>query len=98
MNFGLLFIEQANKFVVLLDGFERFDEDGCAGGGRAVNDARNFAFEFGFDWDDEAVATDGDEIVLSAAAFAEAAERFSEALFDGAVLTLHGAADAAELG
>ena len=30
VDFGLLFVEQANKFVVLLDGFEGFDEDGLS--------------------------------------------------------------------
>ena len=63
-----------------------------------MDDAGDLALELGFDGDDEALAADGDEIVLGAAAFAEAAERFAEALFDGAVLAFHGAADAAELG
>ena len=31
VNLGLLFIEETNEFVVLLDGFEGFDEDGLAG-------------------------------------------------------------------
>src|SRR6267154_6800926 len=39
MNLGLLFIEQADKLVVLLDGFERFDKYGLSGRRRAVNDA-----------------------------------------------------------
>ena len=28
VDLGLLFVEQADEFVVLLDGLERFDEDG----------------------------------------------------------------------
>jgi len=63
-----------------------------------VDDAGDLAFELGFDGDDEAVASDGDEAVLRAAAFAEGAERFAETLFDGAVLALHGAAYATEFG
>ena len=63
-----------------------------------MDDAGNAALELGFDGDDEALATDGDEVVLRAAAFAEAAERFAEALFDGAMLSFHGATDAAEFG
>ncbi len=98
VDLGLLFVEEADELVVLLDGFEGFDEDGLAGGRGAVDDAGDAALELGFDGDDEAVAADGDEVVLGAAAFAEAAEGFAEALFDGAVLALHGAADAAELG
>ena len=73
MDLGLLFVEEANKFVVLLDGFERLDEYGLTRRGRTVNDARNFAFELCFDRDDEAVAANRDEIVLSASAFAQAA-------------------------
>ena len=56
------------------------------------------AFELSFDGDDEAVAANGDEVVLGAAAFAEAAQGLAKALFDGAVLALHGAANAAEFG
>ena len=98
VDLGLFFVEEADEFVVLLDGFEGFDEDGLAGGRRAVDDAGDVALELGFDGDDEAVAANGDEVVLGAAAFAEAAEGFAEALFDGAVLAFHGAADAAEFG
>ena len=98
VNLGLLFVEEADEFVVLLDGFEGFDEDGLAGGRRAVDDAGDLAFELGFDRDDEAVAADGDEVFLGAAAFAQAAQGFAEALFDGAVLAFHRAADAAEFG
>ena len=61
-----------------------------------MDDAGDLAFELGFDGDDEAVAANGDEVILGAAAFGEAAERFAEALFDGAVLALHGATDTAE--
>src|SRR5882757_5634817 len=44
MNLRLLFIEQADEFVILLDGFERFDEYSLFGRGRAVNDAWDLAF------------------------------------------------------
>ena len=93
----LLFIEQANQLVVLLDGLERLDEDGLPGGGGAVDDAGNLAFELGLDRDDEAVAADGDELVLGAAVVAQAAQRASQALLDGAVLAVDRAPDAAEL-
>src|SRR5216683_6053976 len=70
MNLGLLFIEQADELVVLLDGFERFDEYGLSGRRRTVDDARYLPFELGFDRNDKSVAADGDEIFLGAAAFA----------------------------
>ena len=62
-----------------------------------MNDAGNLPFELGFDGYDEAVAANCDEVILGAAAFGEAAERFAEALFDSAMLALHRAADTAEL-
>src|SRR5271167_3843548 len=37
VNFGLLFIEQANEFVVLLDGFEGLDEYGLSAGTGSVD-------------------------------------------------------------
>ena len=63
-----------------------------------MDDAGDLAFELGFDGDDEAVAADGDELVLSAAVGGEGSEGLAEAVFDGAMLALHGAADAAEFG
>ena len=63
-----------------------------------MNDAGNLAFELGFDGDDEAVAADGDEVFLGAAAFAQAAQRFAKAFFNGAVLAFHRTADAPQLG
>jgi hypothetical protein len=61
-----------------------------------VDDAGDFAFELGFDGDDKAIAANGDEVILSAAAFRERAERFAEALFNGAMLAFHCAANAAK--
>jgi hypothetical protein len=97
VDFGLFFVEEANQLIVLLDGLEGFDEDGLTGGGRTVNDAGNLPFELGFDGYDEAVTPNCDEVILGAAAFGEAAERFAEAFFDSAMLALHRAADTAEL-
>src|SRR6266576_291659 len=56
MNLGLLFIEQADELVVLLDGFKRFDEYGLSGRRRTVDDAGHLTFELGFDRADESVA------------------------------------------
>jgi hypothetical protein len=98
VDLGLLLVEQADELVVLLDGFEGLDEDGLPGRGRPVDNAGDAALELHFDRDDEAVAANGDEVILCAAAFAEATQRPAEALFDSAVLALHGAADAAQLG
>ena len=39
MNLGLLFLDQANQFIILLDGFQRLNEDRLAGRTGAVNHA-----------------------------------------------------------
>ena len=64
VNFGLLFFDEADQFVVLLDGFERLNVDGLTGGTGAVDDAGDAALEFAADGNDEAVAADGDEVFL----------------------------------
>ena len=43
VDFGLLFFEEADELVVLLDGFERLDVDGLAGGTCTVDDAGDAA-------------------------------------------------------
>src|SRR5580658_8970606 len=98
MDFGLFFVEQTDEFVVLLDGLHRLDEDGLAGGGRAVDDAGNPAFELGFDRDDKALAADGNDVFLGRAVLAKRANGSAQAGFDGAMLGFHGAADAVEFG
>jgi hypothetical protein len=94
----LFFVEEANEFIVLLDGLEGFNEDGLARGGRTVDDSGHLTLELGLDWDDKTIAADGNEVVLSAPAFSQATERLAETLFDRAMLAFHGAADAAEFG
>jgi len=96
-DLALLFVEEALQFIVLLDGFERFHKNRLAGGGRSVDDAGDAATELGFDGDDEALAANGDELVLGGTFGRERAEGLAQALFNGAMLALHRAADAAEL-
>jgi hypothetical protein len=67
VDLGLLFFEEADELVVLLDGFEGLDVDGLAGGAGAVDYAGDAALLLGFDGDDEAVAADGDEVFLGVA-------------------------------
>ncbi len=98
MDFGEFFVEEADEFVVLLDGFEGFDVDGLAARAGAVNYALDAAFLLDFDGDDEAFAADGDEFVLDGAAFGETAQISTQGILDGAALSLDFAADADELG
>ena len=98
VDLALLVFEQADEFVVLLDGFQGFDEDGLAAGAGSVDDALDAAFLLGFHGDDEAVAADGDEFVLQGAAFGEAAQIAAQRVLDGAVLPFDFAADGGEFG
>ncbi len=98
MNLGLLFFDEADEFVVLLDGFERLDVDGLAGGTGAVDDAGDAALELAADGDDEAVAADGDEVFLGGAVAGKLAQCGAKGFFDDALLALLLAADAAEFG
>ena len=98
MNLGEFFFQQADEFVVLLDGFEGLDEDGLAAGAGAVDYALHAALLLDFDGDDEAFAADGDEFVLHGAAFGEAAQISAQRFLDGAALLFDFAADAGEFG
>src|SRR5207302_5028603 len=98
MNLGLLFIEEPNQLVVLLDGLKRFNKYGLSRRRRTVNDAGDSSFELGFDRNNKSFAADGDEIILGAAAFAQAAQGFPQALFDRMMLAFDRSADAAEFG
>ena len=98
VNLALLVFEQADEFVVLLDGFQRLDEDGLAAGTGSVDDALDAALLLGFDGDDEAVATDGDQLVLQGVALGEAAEIAAQRVLDGAALLFDFAADGGQGG
>ena len=98
VDLALLVFEKADEFVVLLDGFEGLDEDGLAAGAGAVDDALDPALLLGFDGDDEAVATDGDQLILEGVAFGEAAEIAAQRILDGAALLFNLAADGGQGG
>jgi hypothetical protein len=96
VDLGQFFFEEADELVVELDGFERLKIDGLAGGAGAVDDALDAALELRFDGDNEALATDGDEVFLRGAAFRELAQGGAQRVFDSPLLALGLAADAAE--
>src|SRR5204863_9119531 len=98
VNLGLLFIEEPNQLVVLLDGVKRFNKYSLSGRRRTVNDAGYSPFELSFDLNDESFAADSDEIILGAAAFAQAAEGFAQALLDRMVVAFDRSANAAAFG
>ena len=98
MDFRQLLFEQANEFVVLLDGFQRLDEYGLAAGAGAVDDSLHAAFLLDLYGDDEAFAADGDQFVLDRAAFGEAAQVSAERFLNRATLPFDFAADASQFG
>ncbi len=98
VDLALLVFEEADEFVVLLDGFQGLDEDGLAAGAGSVDDALDAALLLGFDGDDEAVAADGDQLVLQGVAFGETAEIAAQRLLDGAALLLDFATDGGQGG
>ena len=98
VDFGLLVFEQPHQIVVQLNGFERFEIDGLAAGASAVNDALYATLDLALDGNDEALATYGDQVVLGAAAFGQTPQCGAQAVFNGALLPFHLAADAPQLG
>ena len=94
MDFSLLLFDEANEFVVLLDGFEGLDVDRLPGRAGTVDDTGDAAFEFAANGDDESVTPDGDEVFLGCAVAGELAQRRAEGFFDLALLAFLLAADA----
>ena len=74
MDLGLFFVEQADELVILLDGFERLDENGLPAGACAVDYSLDAALLLDFDGDHEALAANGDQLVLHGATFRQTAE------------------------
>src|SRR6185312_5446594 len=64
MDFRLLFLEEADELVVLLDGFKRFHINRLSRRAGAVNDAGDTALKLAAHGNDEALAADGDDVVL----------------------------------
>ena len=79
MNLGLLFFDQADQLVVLLDGFERLDVDRLPRRTGAVDHARDAPLELAAHGNDEAVAANGDEVFLRGAFAGELAQRGAQA-------------------
>ena len=97
MNLGQLFVEQADQFIILLDGFQRFDEYGLAAGAGAMDNALHAAFLLDLYGDDEALAADGDQFILRCAAFGELAQISAQRFLNAAALLFDVAANAGEL-
>ena len=98
MDLGLFFIQQADEFIVLLDGFERLDKHGLSAGTGAVHHALDAAFLLDFHRDHKTLAADGDQFVLHRPAFGEFAQVAAQRLLDLAFLLFDLAANAVQFG
>ena len=98
MDLGQFVVEQANQFVILLDGLERLYEDGLSTGTGTVDHSLDAAFLLYFDRNYEALAADGDQFVLYRATFGELSQMAAERFLDLTFLFFDFAANAAEFG
>ena len=64
MNLRQFFIQQPDKFIVLLDRLQRFNEDGLSARTCAMNHALHAAFLLHLHRDHKPFPADGDEFVL----------------------------------
>src|SRR5947209_17593480 len=97
MNFRLLFVEEADQLVVLLDGLQRLEEDCLTAGAGAVDDTLHSPFLLGLNRNDKPFTADGYDFVLSSAAFGEMAQVAAERVLDRTALFLDITADAGQL-
>src|SRR5580698_10762258 len=98
MNLSLFFIEQADQFIVLLDGLERLDKNGLSTGAGAMNYALDAPLLLDLHRDYETLAANGDQFVLNGAAFGEPPQVAAQRFLNLATLFFHLAADAREIG
>src|SRR3954468_7717113 len=89
--------DEADEVIVLLDGLHRLDVDSLAARAGAVDDAGHASFLLGFDRDDEALAADGDQLILPRAGLGEAAQMTPQRFLDDALLLLDLATQAGEI-
>jgi len=97
MNLGLLFFDEADQLVVLLDGFKRLDVDCLARRTGAVNHARDAPLQLGAD----GMTKRSPRMVMRSSCVApslESLRRRPKAFFNEALLALLIATDAAEFG
>ena len=96
MDLREFFIEHPYQFVVLLDGFKRFDKYSLSARTGAVHHALYTPFLFHLDRNYKALAADGNQIILHRAAFGKFSEVAAERVLDKALLLFHVATDSCQ--
>ena len=82
MNLRLLLFDEPHQLVVLLDGFERLHIDRLPRRARAVNHAGDAPLELRAHGNHEALAANGDDVVLRRILRGQLAQRRAQAFFD----------------
>src|SRR5205807_7848869 len=85
-HLGLLLLQQSHEIVVLLDGFQGFDEDSLSAGTGSMNDAVYAPSLLGLDRNHEAFAANSDQLVLHCAAFGKMPQVASQGFLNEALL------------
>src|SRR5579872_5704445 len=96
-NFSLFLIEQANEFVVLLDSFQRLDKNRLPAGTCAVNHALHAALLLDLHGNHEALAADGNQLILNCATVGQPAQIALQRFLNSAPLLFDFATNAREI-
>src|ERR1700739_542684 len=97
MDFSLLFVQQSNQFIVLLDGLQRLNKNRLAAGTGAMDYSLHAALLLDLDRDHETLAANGHQLFLNGAAFGEMPQIITQRVLDGAFLLFDIAANARQL-
>ena len=89
VNLGLLFVQQANQFIVLLDGLQGLDENRLPAGTGPVHHSLNAPPLLNLDRNHETLAADRYQLFLNGAALRETAQVIAQRILDGALLFLN---------
>ena len=73
VDLGLLFVEQSNQFIILLDGFERLHKHRLAAGTGSMHHSLHAPFLLNLHRDDKAFAADRHQFILHRAALGQTA-------------------------
>jgi hypothetical protein len=96
-DLSLLFFQQTNEVIILLNGFQRLNEHGLSAGACAVNHAIDALALLSLNGNHEALTADGDKFILNGAAFRQPPQVAAQRFLDSALLLFHITADAREL-
>src|SRR5690349_230885 len=98
INFRHFLIQQANEFIVLLDRLKRFHKNCLTTGTRSMDDTLHAPLLFNLDWNDKALATNRDELILNTSSFSQASQVTTQRFLDLLLLLLNASSDPGQFG